>query len=476
MGCCQSQEVTPSGGEKYAVSTNPHDARNTPPQAAAADESAAVSPAPTPSPVPASRTPEAVVSATTVAQRNAGQSLRCNSETALLFPGHRHFPTILHEGWLSKHLTKQMYDQLWRAGATRGGWNIDRAIQCALDYAVLDGTPTSGVGVLMGDAESYTLLMPLLRPIVKEFHGFDMGRDSHHAEVDSSRVRVANPDPEGDYIKSVRVRGGRQVMNMSFTTCASRAERRETERLLVEACGKLGVPGSYETRAGMDPERLVALRDVKGLMFDDPDLWTVLSGSGRDWPDARGVWVSDDEQVAVWVNEEDHMRCIVSHPGSSVHAAFTQWCGMVNGIESHLDSGYAVRPGIGALTPCPSQLGSGGFQVSVRVRLPLLGEKEWLKGYCREMGVRCRGHIKKRVGTGGVDSGGVGEEGAAGVDGSGGDREDLRYTGLFILSNIGCLGEGAASLVDRVLTCVSSLIGLERRLAGGEDVSRPELP
>ena len=37
-------------------------------------------------------------------------------------------------------------------------------------------------------------------------------------------------------------------------------------------------------------------------------------------------------------------------------------------------------------------------------------------------------------------------------------------------------GEGAASLVDRVLTCVSSLIGLERRLAGGEDVSRPELP
>jgi ATP:guanido phosphotransferase, C-terminal catalytic domain len=31
---------------------------------------------------------------------------------------------------------------------------------------------------------------------------------------------------------------------------------------------------------------------------------------GTDWPDGRGIFHNKDKTFLVWVNEEDHMRCI----------------------------------------------------------------------------------------------------------------------------------------------------------------------
>lgn len=48
-------------------------------------------------------------------------------------------------------------------------------------------------------------------------------------------------------------------------------------------------------------------------------MWVFLqSGAAGDWPDARGIFHNKDKTFLVWVNEEDHMRCIAMQDGGSL--------------------------------------------------------------------------------------------------------------------------------------------------------------
>jgi len=199
----------------------------------------------------------------------------------------------------------------------------------------------------------------------------------------------------------------------------------------------------------MTAERHAELRETKQLLFEDPDLWTILSGMARDWPDGRGIFVSHHEHMVGWVNEEDHLRAIASEPGPHVRKAFRRWCTFMSAVEESLatqGSGFAMHETLGALTPCPSNLGTGGFRVSVRVQFPLLGRKRWFKRMCKSMAVRARGHV------------------ASGPN-------DARFSGTFELSNIACLGQSEVELVNTTLQCVTTCIGLEKRMEEGKPVT-----
>ena len=48
------------------------------------------------------------------------------------------------------------------------------------------------------------------------------------------------------------------------------------------------------------------------LLFREPDSPAVLSsGTGRHWPDGRGVFVCATG-VSAWINEEDHFRLMLA--------------------------------------------------------------------------------------------------------------------------------------------------------------------
>ena len=50
-------------------------------------------------------------------------------------------------------------------------------------------------------------------------------------------------------------------------------------------------------------------------MFQEPDSTLLLaSGMGRHWPDGRGIFCNNNNNLFVWLNEEDHLR-IVSMQG-----------------------------------------------------------------------------------------------------------------------------------------------------------------
>lgn len=66
--------------------------------------------------------------------------------------------------------------------------------------------------------------------------------------------------------------------------------------------------GDYFPLNKMSEETQTQLIDDHYL-FDKPVSPLLLSaGMARDWPDARGIWYTQQKNFLVWVNEEDHMR------------------------------------------------------------------------------------------------------------------------------------------------------------------------
>jgi hypothetical protein len=116
-----------------------------------------------------------------------------------------------------------------------------------------------------------------------------------------------------------------------------------------------------------------------GFLFQKPTPNNVLAncGAARDWPDARGIFHNKDKTFLVWVNEEDHMRCIAMENGGNVKNVFARFARAINSVEKSLNKsgfGYAHSEHLGYITTCPSNVGTG-LRGSVMLKLPKLYKK-----------------------------------------------------------------------------------------------------
>ena len=69
----------------------------------------------------------------------------------------------------------------------------------------------SGVGIYAPDAEAYSVFSPLFDPVIETYHkGFS--QTDKHPNCDFGDVNsLKNLDPEGAFVVSTRVRGGRSM-------------------------------------------------------------------------------------------------------------------------------------------------------------------------------------------------------------------------------------------------------------------------
>merc|ERR1719359_8350 len=161
----------------------------------------------------------------------------------------------------------------------------------------------------------------------------------------------------------------------------------------------------------MDEAKEEKLRKC-GNLFQEPDSTLLLaSGMGRHWPDGRGIFHNDAENLFVWLNEEDHLR-IVSMQGSrdapskvgkdikEVTARFIRACEIVQEVLKANGADFMHNDNLGWVLTCPSNLGTG-LRAGTMVKLPKVsGRSDW-KALCKAMGLQARG-------TAGVDSGTTG--------------------------------------------------------------------
>ncbi len=284
---------------------------------------------------------------------------------------------------LARFLTPEVASEL-RDRRTPRGFGLDDLIASGI------ANPDSSIGVYAPDAESYDVFAALLTPIVRAHHGVDTGPPIGPG-LFQRRHGVL------DEVLSTRVRVARNLGGFAFPAGLTAVDRREVERRIVAALSSLpgDLAGHHHRLRDLSPdERRGLIGDH--LLFKAGDRFLEAAGITRDWPDARGIFLSNDRRLVAWVNEEDHLRLIAMQPGGDLGEVTDR----LDRAHAHLASRleFAQHPRLGYLASCPSNLGTG-MRASVHRRLDgTPGPAAW-----RARGIQIRGvHGEHSEAEGGV--------------------------------------------------------------------------
>nr|BAG57409.1 unnamed protein product [Homo sapiens] len=209
------------------------------------------------------------------------EPVRAASERRRLYPPSAEYPDLRkHNNCMASHLTPAVYARLCDK-TTPTGWTLDQCIQTGVDNP---GHPfIKTVGMVAGDEETYEVFADLFDPVIR---------------------------------------------GLSLPPACTRAERREVERVVVDALSGLkgDLAGRYYRLSEMTEAEQQQLIDDH-FLFDKPvSPLLTAAGMARDWPDARGIWHNNEKSFLIWVNEEDHTRVISMEKGGNMKRVFERFC------------------------------------------------------------------------------------------------------------------------------------------------------
>jgi len=188
---------------------------------------------------------------------------------------------------------------------------------------------------------------------------------------------------EGDIVLSSRVRLARNIAGLPFLTRATIDDRRHVMRLVRKHSRAAEIGEAMEW---FDLES--ASRSEREILVERH----LISRQHAKGDEPRALTVSmPEEQLAVMVNEEDHLRIQLIRSGLALTDAWDQ----INRFDDQLESrvGYAFHPRMGYLTACPTNVGTG-VRVSVMLHLPglkLTGEIDKARRAAKAMSLAVRG-------------------------------------------------------------------------------------
>ena len=130
-------------------------------------------------------------------------------------------------------------------------------------------------------------------------------------------------------------------------------------------------------------------------MFKDMsvDRFLVSAGIASDWPYGRGCYISGDQQLIIWLGEEDHLRIMVMQNGTALNEPFDRLKADLDWLENSQGLMFATSTRFGAITSCPTNLGTG-MRASVHLKLPHLtqgGSDKRVKEITGPLGLSVRG-------------------------------------------------------------------------------------
>ncbi|XP_041109014.1 zgc:172076 isoform X2 [Polyodon spathula] len=205
---------------------------------------------------------------------------------------------------MARILTLQMYKRQY-GRASESGFTFDDVIRPGLEDP--GGPCSEAVGCVAGDAHCYIIFCDFFDRIIELYHhGYKMTM-AHKSDFNYENLKGGD-DFDSQYVLSCEVRAGRNVEEFSFPPHCSRGERRQLESLAKQAFTQLSqeLPGTYYSLKDLSEDRQELLD--AGVSVDSPSLVMMKTGVARDWPDARGVWISQDTKLIVWINNEDHLQ------------------------------------------------------------------------------------------------------------------------------------------------------------------------
>ncbi len=293
---------------------------------------------------------------------------------------------------LKKHLTPAVWEAIHRL-RTRSGYSFDQLICSGVEQQ------DSSIGAYAGDEESYSLFASLFNPIIEEYHG----SAGPHPDSDFSAESLPDlSEAARSQIISTRIRVGRNLRGFPLGPGISREQRLAVEDKIKQALQKLptNLQGQYLPLTGMDEELRKDLL-ARHLLYKSEDRFLESANLMRDWPEGRGLYLSNDEAFSVWVNEEDQIRIIALKKGGDVAEVFKLLTSGIQSLSDNLD--FLFNHNLGFLASCPTNLGTA-MRASVHMKLSNLAQDEnALKALANGLGLQVRGiHGEHSKSAGGV--------------------------------------------------------------------------
>jgi creatine kinase len=379
------------------------------------------------------------------------------------------FTRFGQHSYLAKYLTPKIYQQLKDKKTKSNGVTLEDMIQSGASLP-WGARPPNGLGVFAGDEECDRVFAPLLLPMIEDFHGIS-DRPQKGAKLAPRRlsklrrqvtnlnpeyVLSQNPDPTGEYILYTRMRASRCLSGYPFSPVISRGQRRQVETILVKCLEDFKkddfFAGTYTKVMDMTNAQHGELKQ-RHLIFQDPTEYTIAAGLGRDWPDARGIYLNnpDKPELMIWCNSEDHFRIVAMKKGGNVLKVFTRLSQALTNLESSLEKQghkFAQDPNLGFLNCSPKNLGTA-LRASVFVKLVRLGQEPGFEELLERLRLEASARFKEQ------DTG--------------------RYTGIFDIANSERLGQSEVQVINTMINGVGRLIALEKKLEKGETVNLDEI-
>lgn len=235
--------------------------------------------------------------------------------------------------------------------------------------------------------------------------------------------------PDSDIVLSSRIRLARNFADISFPIIAEQKELEKIRRFFKENYEHQS-HGNYNN---LDYIPMNDLTIVEKQVLVEKHL---ISPHLVKYMDVAGVMISENEQVSIMINEEDHLRIQLYFPGFQLEKALQEAFKIDNWIEEEVN--YAYDETKGYLTSCPTNVGTG-MRASVMMHLPALAltnQMNRLIPAINQLGLVVRGIY-------GEGSGAVGN--------------------VFQISNQITLGKSEEDIVEDLESVVAQLIEHERR-------------
>jgi len=278
-----------------------------------------------------------------------------------------------------------------------------------LDEELEDVIQRNG-GVIAPDYESYTVFAELLVPLIKDLHGllvsYDLNpqpkslfflaeEDEDENEDEEIRKKKGHIgeiiiDPSGKLVKSGRIECCRNVAEYQLPSGLSFAELEALERDLVSA---LKDCDGAETGDNDDNEEDKSYYSVAEVLEESSEIKDKLEASnllvlltdnheneenllhGQHWPHGRGVFITKDGNMAIWINVQEHLRIVSSTPKgnpSSLGEPYDRLAHLMMDLETMFE--FKRDYLLGYLTACPSVLGNT-LHIYMTAHLPKLGQE-----------------------------------------------------------------------------------------------------
>ncbi|MEP1208269.1 MAG: phosphagen kinase [Rhizobiaceae bacterium] len=274
--------------------------------------------------------------------------------------------------------------------------------------------PDSEMGCYAREADDYKLLRPFFSCAIGRHHG--IAPDARHVS-DWSIPAAAGGEGGGERMAgdplditkfglgplSLRIRVGRNFSDLPLTSAMSRDDRLALEDRMSAVFDQLQevetLAGTYHSLTPGHPRQLSPEQYqqlvAEHVMFKDmgADSYLASAGISADWPHGRGCYATADRSFIVWIGEEDHLRIMCMKTGTELKSVLDLLHNALQAIESRLTSEFAMSDRYGAITTCPTNLGTG-MRASIHLKLPHLtadGSTERVKEIAKPLGLAIRG-------------------------------------------------------------------------------------